>query len=220
MQTKLTSNSSKLVGESREAPIDVDNSLLQEAAESELPILREESEDRDISLQDIPAVDETSGPFGTTNQRPKRRRAETITHDQGHESGQSSDADDVAVEIHDTDSSSDELFVAREDPDNSDAGVEPPPKRRKDKATTETTEPHDDKKKLAIDISYEGFAIYGRVLCLVVKRRGGGNRGAAASMTMSGNKPHASQPGGQAMMENWITSTQLPDPAAAEDDAL
>ncbi|UKZ75520.1 hypothetical protein TrVFT333_003207 [Trichoderma virens FT-333] len=55
---------------------------------------------------------------------------------------------------------------------------------------------HDDyKKKLAMDVSYEGFAIYGRVLCLIVKKKE--------------NKTQQSL-GGQAKMENWITSTQIP----------
>lgn len=61
-------------------------------------------------------------------------------------------------------------------------------------------EDEDDKKKLAMDISYEGFAIYGRVLCLVVKRR--------EQKTVGGTD--GNNPSGQAKMENWITSTQIP----------
>ncbi|PSR94484.1 hypothetical protein BD289DRAFT_480480 [Coniella lustricola] len=92
--------------------------------------------------------------------------------------------------------------------------------------------PEDDKKKLAMDISYEGFSIYGRVLCLVVKRRenggggiaragsgtGGGRGGAAiaaaaaASASSAGRSSRA--PSGQATMENWIASTQTPDAGA------
>lgn len=55
----------------------------------------------------------------------------------------------------------------------------------------------DDKKKMLLNTSYDGFAIYGRILCLVVKRRGvtkGKDRGGGT---------------GQAMMEEWIASTQL-----------
>lgn len=66
---------------------------------------------------------------------------------------------------------------------------------------------------MAMDISYEGFAIYGRVLCLVVKRKGG-------ALVAASNKSQAnmsSQLGGQAMMENWITSTQMPPAEAAEE---
>ena len=95
----------------------------------------------------------------------------------------------------------------------------PPSKRRKDKAFNAdmTNQDDDKKKKLAMDISYEGFAIYGRVLCLVVKRRAVMGGLAAAPL---GSKSQTGQPGGQAMMENWITSTQLPEAGGADDEAL
>lgn len=102
--------------------------------------------------------------------------------------------------------------------DSDDDGSEGPParKRRKDKQPAdEEVGGRDDKKKLAMDISYEGFAIYGRVLCLVVKRR---DIGRAVTGPSSG-KALTAQPGGQAMMENWITSTQMPEAAVDEDGA-
>ena len=55
----------------------------------------------------------------------------------------------------------------------------------------------DDKKKMGMDTTYDGFSIYGRILCLVVKRRGtakGKERGGGT---------------GQAVMEEWIASTQM-----------
>ncbi|KAL9101995.1 MAG: hypothetical protein Q9187_009176, partial [Circinaria calcarea] len=55
----------------------------------------------------------------------------------------------------------------------------------------------DDKKKMAMNTTYEGFSIYGRILCLVVKRKG----------TMRGKEVAGGK--GQAMMEEWITSTQI-----------
>ncbi len=55
----------------------------------------------------------------------------------------------------------------------------------------------DDKKKLGMDTTYDGFSIYGRILCLVVKRRG-----TAKGKEITGGA-------GQAMMEDWITSTQM-----------
>lgn len=82
-------------------------------------------------------------------------------------------------------------------PDSS-PGFEPLSKRRKDTEAEATAEPADDKKKMAMDVSYEGFSIYGRVLCLVVKRRD--------------NKGKRSAGGSQAMMEEWITATQMPPP--------
>ena len=54
----------------------------------------------------------------------------------------------------------------------------------------------DDKKKLAMDTSYEGFSIYGRILCLVVKRKG-----VVKGKVIAGGT-------GQAMMEDFIASTQ------------
>lgn len=58
----------------------------------------------------------------------------------------------------------------------------------------------DDKKKLGLNTSYDGFSIYGRILCLVVKRRGARIKA----------DEHGTQ-SSQAMLENWV-STQ----AAAE----
>jgi hypothetical protein len=209
IQTRLTSNSTKLVGASREAPIDV------EAGETDVPIRREDDDDQDaINLADIPMVDETAPDLEPTNRRPKRRRP----REQGQEAEGGSDGGSD-VEVID-DSSADELFVGEGESDESDAGAaQRPTKRRKEKAAAvgDAAE-RDDKKKMAMDISYEGFAIYGRVLCLVVKRRGdGGARGGSSSVPS--NKYQTGRPGGQAMMENWIASTQLPE-AAGEAEAL
>ncbi|KAL8727333.1 MAG: hypothetical protein Q9166_006101 [cf. Caloplaca sp. 2 TL-2023] len=57
----------------------------------------------------------------------------------------------------------------------------------------------DDKKKLGMNTSYDGFSIYGRILCLVVKRRGN-----VRSKDLAGGAS-------QAMMEDWIASTQMAD---------
>ena len=54
-----------------------------------------------------------------------------------------------------------------------------------------TAEDGDEKKKMGFQTEYEGFAIYGRILCLVVKRR------TAKGREMPGGA-------GQAMMEEWI----------------
>ncbi|KAF1974383.1 hypothetical protein BU23DRAFT_553444 [Bimuria novae-zelandiae CBS 107.79] len=59
----------------------------------------------------------------------------------------------------------------------------------------------DHKKKLGLNTSYEGFSIYGRILCLVVKRKGARHQAGNSSAPLSS----------QQMMENWV-STQ----AAAE----
>jgi hypothetical protein len=62
----------------------------------------------------------------------------------------------------------------------------------------------DDKKKLAMNTSYDGFSIYGRILCLVVKRKG--------------KKAGPSAPvGGSQMMEQWV-STQAAQEAGLDYD--
>ena len=89
----------------------------------------------------------------------------------------------------------DKIPSANESADND----EPPKKRARNSARRPGAEKdmnEDDKKKLAFKTSYEGFSIWGWVLCLLVDRKGG-----------SGRK--VSGPDAQALMAEWITSTQL-----------
>ncbi|KAL8804303.1 MAG: hypothetical protein Q9182_002668 [Xanthomendoza sp. 2 TL-2023] len=69
--------------------------------------------------------------------------------------------------------------------------------KRRDEAMTDEGPEADDKKKLGMKTSYDGFSIYGRILCLVVTRRG-----KAKGQDLAGGA-------GQAMMEEWIASTQM-----------
>jgi hypothetical protein len=55
----------------------------------------------------------------------------------------------------------------------------------------------DDKKRLAFDTTYEGFSIWGRVLCLFIERRG-----------TAGRKQPEFQGNSQTLMQDWIQSTQ------------
>ena len=64
---------------------------------------------------------------------------------------------------------------------------------------------YDDKKKMALNTTYDGFSIYGKILCLVVKRRG-----IARGKELSGGA-------GQAMMEDWISSTQAAEGQLMDD---
>lgn len=68
-------------------------------------------------------------------------------------------------------------------------------------------ESQDDKKKLGLNTSYEGFSIYGRILCLVVKRRGVRNAAGGAAAPVSS----------QQMLENWV-STQAAGQTADDDE--
>lgn len=62
----------------------------------------------------------------------------------------------------------------------------------------------DDKKKLALNLSYDGFSIYGKILCLVVKRRKG--RGTIDTPA-----------DGRQMLENWVSSQAAQEPGLLDD---
>ncbi|KAK6065928.1 hypothetical protein SCUP515_10970 [Seiridium cupressi] len=201
-QTKLTSTSGRsLVGASNEAPIDVD----LDAASAPI-MLREEGDEDDVgaALAAIPAAPAAADEGAAARGRPKRARGDTVEAEQEH------------------DDSDDGLFISSDGESPSDTvGERPPHKRRKGTSQGDNgggDGGDDDKKKLAMDISYEGFSIYGRVLCLVVKRRdvprAAGGSGRVASGAGRSIKDSKGQ--GQAMMENFIISTQIP---AGEEEA-
>ncbi|CAJ2499882.1 Uu.00g027350.m01.CDS01 [Anthostomella pinea] len=214
-QTKLTSNSGRLMGATNEAPIDVDTVVDTAPA----AIRREESDDEDVAaaLAAIPAVDET---VANRSRRPKRARRNTET-DADHAAGDPNSALEVISDDDDQagaggeDDEDDGLFVHSPE----DGSMRPPPAKRRREGAAGAGE-DDDKKKLAMDISYEGFSIYGRVLCLVVKRHDVGpflaGRSGMASAGAGGSGSGAAKAGGgQAMMENFIISTQVPAGADA-----
>ncbi|KAJ4327456.1 hypothetical protein N0V84_002109 [Fusarium piperis] len=143
-----------------------------------------EEDDSEIRLADIPLVE-------TTTRRSKRQRGRPIRDDDEFEAS-GDDETPSAIEI--------------------DSDTEAPPHKRhrarggssEDGAAGE----NDDKKKLALDVSYDGFALYGQVLCLVVKKR---ETGRPVQHAAGGGGVNArGRPEGQAMMENWISSTQIP----------
>ncbi|KAL6837505.1 hypothetical protein V8C40DRAFT_230147 [Trichoderma camerunense] len=168
----LQSNASRLIAETNATPIDVD-------ANDFAPIrIEEDSDNEGVALSDIPSANTNTN----TRRRAKRQRSNTLEIDDSDEFEDAGDGDSASVVDVDSD------------------GHQPLPKRPRGPVKLPAAEPegefHDDyKKKLAMDVSYEGFAIYGRVLCLIVKKKE--------------NKTQQNL-GGQAMMENWIASTQIP----------
>jgi len=139
-------------------------------------IRREDSEEDALNLQDLPAAEEQvsdADSLFVADEGPRRskraRTTATMDIDSSPESSPTFDA------------------------------MEPYAKRRKDADLPQGEEQGDDKKKMTMDTTYDGFAIYGRVLCLVVKRKETKGKGPAKS-------------GGQVMMEDWIISTQMPPP--------
>lgn len=145
--------------------------------DEDAPQVLREDEDEVVALKDIPEADAGS--------KRKGRAA--------------NDEDDDA------------LFVSSDDEETFQTQRERSSKRRKRnesaKETAESEAAADDKKKLAMNTSYDGFSIYGRILCLVVKRKG---KKAAAT---NANAPA----GGSQMMEQWV-STQAAQDAGLQDD--
>lgn len=89
-------------------------------------------------------------------------------------------------------------------------------KRRKRSLTANDPAPAreaaaDDKKKLAMNTSYDGFSIYGRILCLVVKRKGK----KAAAETGAGA---SGEIGGSQMMEQWVSTQAAQENGLGEED--
>lgn len=218
-QTKLTSNSSKLTGASREAPIDVDVS--GQAVEDRAIVREEDPDDDAVALRNIPTMDEDETVPARVGSPPpmrlsKRRRGRGARLPRG-EGGDTAEHDaDVLIsdDGEEEEQDDDGLFVGEDDSEGS-AAAPPPAKRRKDAASPAEHEAQRDDKKLAMDIRYEGFSIYGRVLCLVVKRRDGLSTTGRNAPAKAGRKAgqSAAPGGGQAVMENWITSTQMPEVA-------
>ncbi|KAM0799484.1 hypothetical protein BDR22DRAFT_822468 [Usnea florida] len=98
-----------------------------------------------------------------------------------------------------TEESQDGLFLS-EDSVEGDLGAQKPPLsdgKSKSHVREEEDGGEDDKKKLGMDTTYDGFSIYGRILCLVVKRRS----------TVKGKETASST--GQTMIQEWISSTQM-----------
>jgi len=206
------SNSSRLTGESREAPVDVDARDLQIRLDDDdgVPgLLREETDDDagggdGVALKDIPELRDGDGQDARRSKRRRRERPIVVDGSDEDPDGNSSAADG------DQDYDDDDAGHSPASDQDTAGGDSRPAKRLRDAAAE-----RDDKKKLAMDVSYEGFAIYGRVLCLVVRRReaAGGRIGGGAPSRM------IDKTDGQAMMEQWIASTQLPAQLVEEADA-
>lgn len=176
-KSRIQSNSGKLTNwlttGTSEQPM-----LINEDASGPI-VIREEDEDA-VNLADIPEAEDLH--------EPSRRSGR-------HKRPLSGVGEDTVSDGSDTDSSA--LFVPGRPTKRSRTNED-------DAASVDkgAEEDRDDKKKLGLNTSYDGFSIYGRILCLVVKRRG-------ARPSDGGQGPASSQQ----MLENWV-STQ----AAAEHD--
>ncbi|KAF7187431.1 hypothetical protein HII31_11320 [Pseudocercospora fuligena] len=137
--------------------------------DEEIPeVLREEGAEEVVPLHDIP-------------EKMNGERKSAADHGE--------DEDDALFV-----SSSDEEFFATQR-----ANPKPAKNRRKKDEPAEELEPEveeqDDKKKMMMDTNYDGFSIYGRILCLIVTRKGRRDPGATTA---------TAPVGGSQMMEQWI----------------
>lgn len=149
--------------------------------DKEVPAILQEEDDEVVELKDIPKASKS-----------KRRKSDN---------GENQDDDDALFV-----SSSDEEFFATQ-------RANPSKRRKRADATAEVPDdPHadeddtDDKKKLLLDTSYDGFSIYGRILCLIVTRK-------------SKKEPAVSAlSGGSQMMEQWVSTQAAQENGLLEDD--
>lgn len=187
---RLGNTEGKMTGETREVPVVVGG---DEGGDGEVVIREEEEEGKDeLRLGDIPAAAHNGDADGKeadaagARQSTRKRRRQT------------SQEEDAQAEEEET------LFLS-DDSAGSDAyfqtQMHPRTKRQKPAATAAATENEgggeDGKKKMAFNTTYDGYAIYGRILCLIVKRRG----------VVRGKDAVAGT--GQAVMEEWVRSTQV-----------
>ena len=177
-KARIQSNSGKLTGWLTTGTSDQPVVINEEVTDP--IVIREEEDEEAINLADIPEAE--------VQQKQSRRSARNVS------AGDDSDREKLN---NPNDSEGSDLFVP-----------EPSTKRRKTSKRLDTNDQNeddeesqeDDKKKLGLNTSYDGFSIYGRILCLVVKRRG-----------VKQDAGGSGVPSSQAMLENWV-STQ----AAAE----
>lgn len=183
----IQSNSGKLTGwltsGSSEQPVMVDEN------NTESITIREEEDDDGgiVNLADIPEKD-GSPEQGSGSEKRKRRRGD--------------DRENPITELEDSD-------------DSFQSEVAPPKKRSKsanrkvDEGLNDGESEEDgEKKKSALNTSYEGFSIYGRVLCLVVKRKH------RQQQKSTGNRPASSEQ----MLENWVSTQAAIDQEEEIDD--
>jgi len=130
------------------------------------------------------------------------------------------DDDDDVVELHSipaattantadrSDVDADGLFVNSDEEEGAHEPANELTSTRRRRDGVDIADGEDDKKKMALDTSYDGFSIYGRTLCLVVKRKG--QKAAPAESS--------AHTGGSQMMENWVSTQAAQDGGMLHDD--
>lgn len=179
-KARIQSNSGKLTNWLTTGTSEQPMLINEDATE---PILIREEDEEAINIADIPAAE--------VLQEPSRRSGRHKRRLSGAEADTVSDG---------SDSDGSALFVPGRPTKRSRTSEDDAVSLNQD-----AEEDRDDKKKLGLNTSYDGFSIYGRILCLVVKRRGGplvGSRGPASS---------------EQMLENWVSTQAAADHDVDED---
>lgn len=165
--------------EEAQAPYEIDKQNVDAPV-----IIREEEDENDprvaIKLSDIPEAPSK----GSENQRSQQGRNRTAV-------AVGSNKED-AEEINSHDGSS----LNEDDADEAN-------KTRR--STTFTEDAVDDKKKLLLHMTYDGFSIYGRILCLIVNYK----KPETARQGVTKVGPAAVHKNGQQMLEQWASSQAL-----------
>ncbi|KAI9755524.1 MAG: hypothetical protein M4579_004250 [Chaenotheca gracillima] len=185
---------------SRHGPIEIGDDDQGADAQPSIVLREEDSEgEGGVALSDIPAAESSTsagatGPDTSSTRRRKSKRKDSNTGKSGETgSARKRRRQQINPEPIEEDDDEDDM----EDGPNSrnqevvdDGGV-------------------DDKKKLGLNTSYDGFKIYGLTLCMVVHRRQSHQQQQAAA----GSKEQRSAAGandnsvGRAIMEGWISSS-------------
>ncbi|KAH7406035.1 hypothetical protein DE146DRAFT_431731 [Phaeosphaeria sp. MPI-PUGE-AT-0046c] len=179
-KARIQSNSGKLTNWLTTGTSEQPMLIVEDATE---PIVIREEDEEAINIADIPEAEEPHEPS---------RRSER------HKRQLSGAQEDTVSNGSDSDSST--LFVPGRPTKRSRTNEDDAVSVNKD-----AEEDRDDKKKLGLNTSYDGFSIYGRILCLVVKRRGG---------PLSGSRAPASS---EQMLENWVSTQAVANHDEDED---
>lgn len=178
---RIQSNSGKLTNwltaGSSEQPMVIDEDAADTVA------IREE-DDETINLADIPEADGEVNQ-ATASSRGKRRRGAAY--------------EDLVSD----ESNSDDSFQFETAPSKRNKRHEGGPEAYE---AGNEGQAYEESKKLGLNTSYEGFSIYGRILCLVVKRTSAPHQaGGGASSS-------------QQMLENWVSTQAAAEQVDDEDD--
>ena len=171
-----------------------DNEADDGEADKPVTILQEDEDDNDngasgMKLADIPEIpaDHQAKSTGDNSTRTRQRRQRTR-------------AGKTKETAQDVDGSSD---------DNEGDNYNEINHSSKNGAILPHTTGMDNKKKMLLQTTYDGFSIYGRILCLIVNYKKAPPRRGNANVNANSSSPGSTAAGkkaGQQMLEQWVSS--------------